>query len=57
MGGQLVDQNQQKGMMYNQGFTPKQEDFGQGAREFKGPVTLESGAVYEGEWFSGQRDG
>ena len=51
MGGQLVDQNQQKGMMYNQGFTPKQEDFGQGAREFKGPVTLESGAVYEGEWF------
>ena len=33
------------------------EGFGVGKRELKGPTTLESGAVYEGEWLNGQRDG
>ena len=26
-------------------------------RELKGPITLENGAIYEGEWFNGLRDG
>ena len=26
-------------------------------REVRGPVSLESGAVYEGEWLDGVRDG
>ena len=28
-----------------------------GVREVRGPVTLESEAVYEGEWLNGLRDG
>jgi len=28
-----------------------------GEREIRGPVTLDSGAVYEGEWLNGLRDG
>lgn len=40
----------------NDGFG-RQEGFGVGKREGKAPIKLESGAVYEGEWFDGQRDG
>ena len=28
-----------------------------GGRVLRGPVNLESGAVYEGEWLNGMRDG
>ena len=35
----------------------KAGDFKKDVREFRPPVHLDSGAVYEGEWFNGVRDG
>jgi hypothetical protein len=35
----------------------KDVDTRQGVREVKGPTHLDSGAVYEGEWLNGVRDG
>ena len=32
-------------------------NFTKDVREFRPPVNLDSGAVYEGEWLNGMRDG
>ena len=39
----------------NSGF--KTSDFTKDVRELRPPINLDSGAVYEGEWLNGVRDG
>ena len=54
-----------EGMQFNQSVfnnsgsnpTLKASDYTRDVREMRSPVHLESGAVYEGEWLNGVRDG
>jgi len=45
------------GVEYESGGNDKNDHIMNGAKVSQGPVTLPSGAVYEGEWRSEQREG
>ena len=54
---QSSDQNSFRNMLPASSGDNIVKEFIKGVREVRGPIIMESGAEYEGEWLNGLRDG